>query len=301
LRRIAIFFIAAFVLILLYGLFIEPNLIDREQKTVAIPDLPPAWEGKRVAVISDFQVGMWMDNTGTIRRITRQLAEEQLEAVLILGDFVYHPVQDAGAEVDRVVSLIRPLTQSGIPTYAVLGNHDYAMNGENDTIREDVAERVRTALENAGVQMLVNEAVPFKLAGGELEGSSPESEDLYLVGLGARYPDNDHAEVALSQIPDTAARVVIMHHPESFAKLPAYSAPLALAGHTHGGQIRIPFFPKWSWLSLIVEDDVHTDGWIDGFGAPGNRLYVNRGIGFSLLPVRIGSPPEVTYLTLTQE
>ncbi len=71
-----------------------------------------------------------------------------------------------------------------------------------------------------------------------------------------------------------------------------------MAGHTHGGQVRIPFLPEWSWLTYAVEDEVHADGWIDGYGAPGNRLYVNRGIGFGTAPIRVNCPPEVTVFTL---
>ena len=89
-----------------------------------------------------------------------------------------------------------------------------------------------------------------------------------------------------------------MHHPDSFAEIPAGAAPLAVAGHTHGGQVRIPLMPQWSWLTFVKEDEVHADGWIDGYGAEGNRLYVNRGIGFSVVPLRINCPPELTRFVL---
>ena len=89
-----------------------------------------------------------------------------------------------------------------------------------------------------------------------------------------------------------------MHNPDSFEPLPSGTAPLAMAGHTHGGQVRLPFLPEWSWMTFAKEDEVHADGWIDGYGQPGNRLYVNRGIGFSIIPIRINCPPEITLFTL---
>jgi predicted MPP superfamily phosphohydrolase len=92
----------------------------------------------------------------------------------------------------------------------------------------------------------------------------------------------------------------MMHNPRSFLPLPANTAPVAIAGHTHGGQIRLPLTPQWSWLTVTKEME-HVDGWSHGYGASGNQLYVNRGIGFSEVPLRINCPPEVTIFTLQSQ
>ena len=123
---------------------------------------------------------------------------------------------------------------------------------------------------------------------------------LYLVGIGSHWARDDRPAAALAQVPGTAPRFVMMHHPDSFAAFPTSTAPVAVAGHTHGGQIRLPFLPEWSLLTFVKDDEVHADGWINGYGQPGNHLYVNRGIGFSLIPIRINCPPEVTIFTLRQ-
>ena len=60
----------------------------------------------------------------------------------------------------------------------------------------------------------------------------------------------------------------------------------------------MPFFPEWSWLGLVTDNNYPIDGWGEGYGQPGNRLSVNRGIGFSLIPVRLFCPPEVTIFRL---
>ncbi|MHC1762749.1 MAG: hypothetical protein AB9869_00375 [Verrucomicrobiia bacterium] len=67
----------------------------------------------------------------------------------------------------------------------------------------------------------------------------------------------------------------MMHNPQTFKEVPAGQGPLTLAGHTHGGQVRIPLLPAWSWLSIVAGHEVHTDGWIRDFGLEGNRLCVN--------------------------
>lgn len=288
--------LGVFGLLLIWGL-IEPYLIDTEAEVAEIPNLPTAWEGQRIALISDWQVGMWLGNTATIRRIVEQLVEKRPAVVLISGDFIYRPGQNPTQEIDKVIELVRPLQEAGIPTYAVLGNHDYglAMGSKN----QHLASQLYESLEAAGVQVLKNEAVGLVLP--ENRGSVAKTEEnLYLVGIGPHLPNEDRPTVALSQVPEGAPRLVMMHNPDSFAALPPRTAPLAVAGHTHGGQIRLPFLPEWSWLALTSDEEVHVDGWISNYGQPGNRLYVNRGIGFSHIPIRFNCPPEITLFTLQQ-
>lgn len=248
------------LLLLIWGVVIEPRLVDFKAETAAIPNLPTAWENKRVALIADMQIGMWLGNEGTVTKIVKRIIEERPAAVFIAGDFVYKPtdenetdeveredVKDFMGEVNKSVAMISPLIKAGIPTYAVLGNHDYGMNHPDSVKNEQLANAVRQTL---------------------------------------------------SQVTKNMPRIILMHNPDSFAEFPANAAPLALAGHTHGGQIRIPFTENWSWMALVSEEKVKADGWIDNFGQTGNHLYVNRGIGFSSFPVRINCRPELTIFTL---
>ena len=289
LLRTLLILLAALGLLLLWSAA-EPYVIGEEVATVALPSLPEAWDGQRVAVIADLQVGMWLGNTWTIRRIVGRLIEERPAAVLIAGDFVYHPEGGPNDEVTHAAELLRPLVEAGVPAYAVLGNHDYQMPTAKAPKDAALAERVSAALETVGVQVLHNEVAPLSLP----RGAPP----LYLVGIGPRIPDEDDVDAALAQLPDTAPRLTLMHHPDSFTLFPADSAPLAFAAHTHGGQFRLPFTPQWSWMAYSEADAVHTDGWIEGYGEAGNQLYVNRGIGFSVAPLRLNSTPELTLITL---
>ena len=295
LRRVLGALLAGVGFLLAWGL-LEPYVIDEQRYEVVLPDLPASWEGQQVAVIADLQVGMWLGNTPTVRRIVSRLLETRPALVLIAGDFIYHPGRDPSAEIGEAVALVQPLAEAGIPTYAVLGNHDYAMPTEGASKDAALAGRLRAALEAAGVGVLHNQAVSLPGPSGRA-ASSP----LYLVGVGAHIPREDDPQAALAGLPQDAARLAVMHHPESFKAFPAGSAPLAVAGHTHGGQFRIPFTPSWTWMSYTRQDEVHADGWVQDYGAAGNRLYVNRGIGFSVLPLRLNCPPELTLFTLMQE
>ncbi len=313
-KRITLGIVGVLILLLIWGAVIEPRLVDFREETAVIPNLPPAWENKRVALIADLQIGMWLGNESTVKEIVSRIIEQRPAAVFIAGDFVYKPTdedeseeveledaRDFMSEVNESVELLAPLIEAGIPTYAVLGNHDYGMSYPDSVKNERLANAVSRTLSQAGVRVLENEAVPLGLPdenNAPKEAAGKSDSTLYLVGIGSRYAGNAKPEIALAQVPENAPRIIFMHNPDSFAEFPADAAPLALAGHTHGGQVRIPFREDWSWMALFKEEKIQGDGWIDNFGQTGNRLYVNRGIGFSTFPVRINCRPELTVFTL---
>ena len=285
-----------FALLLVWGL-VEPYFFDVHAETVAIPNLPASWQGQRVAIISDFQVGMWLDNLPTVRRIVDRIIQERPAAVIILGDFIYHGGKDASLRIQKASELVRPIMENGIPVYAVLGNHDYSVvSSKQPDIDYQRARNMGQALASFGVHMLQNETLSLQTPGS----GSGSQKALLLVGVGSHMPGLDDPARALSGLSNDAPRLVAMHNPDSFEDIAPGQAPVAVAGHTHGGQIRLPFTPNWTWLTFLEEDEIHADGWIKDYGQPGNRLYVNRGIGFSKLPLRINCPPELTLFTLTR-
>jgi predicted MPP superfamily phosphohydrolase len=159
-----------------------------------------------------------------------------------------------------------------------------------------VAHRVRVRLDSAGVHMMDNKFAILALPGVASASSAP----LYLVGVGEKWAKNDHPNEVLDSLPPEAPRIVFMHDPDSYAQIRAGQAPLAIAAHTHGMQIGIPFVSDWLWRNRFSDNGAGVAGWIDHYGQPGNRLYVNRGIGFSLVPARINAPPELTVFTLSR-
>lgn len=267
---------------LLYA-FAEPRvLLDLQLADVALPNLPENWEGQRVALVADFQIGMWLDNEDMVERVLIEAKQRSPKVMLIAGDFVYHP---DSAIVDKAVRVMQPIVGLNIPVVAVLGNHDYSVGSPGEAPRVDMARYLESELESIGVTVLENESVLV--------------DGVYIVGIGSAWADRSRPSQALAGVPDDAARIVFMHNPLAYRELPPYSAPLALAAHTHGGQIRIPATPSESWLDIARPREVIADGWAaDSIGAPGNRAYVNRGIGFSLVPLRFRCRPELTMLTL---
>ncbi|HEY7065452.1 MAG TPA: metallophosphoesterase [Chloroflexota bacterium] len=283
---------------LVWGMAVEPYWLDCREEAARVPRLPPAWEGQRLALFGDLQVGMWLANLATVRRVVGRVIGARPAAALLTGDFLYHAARGHERQVRTVVALLGPLPAAGIPTYAVLGNHDYPFARPVPAPdRAASARDLRAALGASGVRVLLNEAVPLAPPRGAATTAAPNAA-LYLVGIGAHIPGADAPAAAVTQVPPVAPRIVLMHNPESFRALPAGTAPVALAGHTHGGQIRVPFKPEWSGFAWLKRQARQSDGWLADAGQPGNHLYVNRGIGFSHVPLRFGCPPELTFLTL---
>ncbi|GAB5534623.1 MAG: metallophosphoesterase [Rubricoccaceae bacterium] len=288
-KRAAIIFLGVLGAAFLYGLVIEPRLLlDDVAFEAELPNLPTGWDGQTLALVSDFQVGMWLGNTGMAEEAIEDAVDDSVTAILIAGDFVYRP---DSARVRRAVELIRPAVSAGIPVLAVLGNHDYSLMKQHSAINPVVADYLVEQLEDVGAQVLQNEAIPVVANG----------DTLWVVGVGSTWAGLSDVEAALGDVPTGAPRVWLMHNSEAFREIPGEEAHLALAGHTHGGQVRVMPGKSNSWLDIVQEGEVAADGWAaDSIGQPPNRIYINRGIGFSGIPVRINCRPELTQITLRQ-
>lgn len=295
--------------LLVWGL-IEPHTLNTEKEVATIPNLPKAWDGKVIGQISDLQIGMWGGNSGTVRRSVNKLIDIEPAAVLISGDFIYHATPNPEPEIEKAVSLVRPLVEAGIPTYAVLGNHDYGMSEKSASPETQLANDLEAQLKAAGVVVLDNESVEMQLPDSivsDNKGFDSKASDrkrdrnkrLHLVAVDSRWADQDSVNEALSDVSSDDPRIALMHNPDTFEQFPPNSAPLAVAGHTHGGQMRIPGMSQWSWLRFTQKDEVHGDSWAVGYGKEGNNLYINVGIGMSIVPIRLFCPPELTLFTLT--
>ena len=284
LKALAATLLAVVGLLAIYGSAIEPRFIlDERSYTVEVAELPAELDGLRGAVFSDLQIGMWLANEAMVERIVRRAVDADPDAVLLGGDFVYSRAPDVSTQIDRVIELLTPLTDSGIPTFAVLGNHDYAVGA---------AEELTAALEEHDVAVLRNGVAT-------LPGAAGTAASLHVVGIGPARPGHSDPAAALAEVPDDAPRMILMHNPTTFDELPPDSAPLSVAGHTHCGQIAIPGLPAWSYLELRADERMVVDGFAPpSYGAAGNRLFVTCGIGFSVVPMRVAAAPQLVFFEL---
>lgn len=236
--------------------FVEPQRLVVKETTIDV-----GFTG-RVALIADLHVGVFKDET-FIRRIVDEVNQSDADVLLIAGDLTYAPHRP-------LKELLVPLKDVKVPVYAVLGNHDVGHPG-----RAAVRDELREALEALDVRLLENQAV-------SLTG-------FLLVGVGSHMAGEDDVTRLNSFRPENNV-VVLAHNPDTTRRFPNDMADVTLTGHTHCGQIRIP------WLYQFV---LPTEGDFDKglTQEEKTQLYITCGTGEIGLPMRLFNPPAIDLIS----
>ncbi|HWI60383.1 MAG TPA: metallophosphoesterase [Symbiobacteriaceae bacterium] len=233
----------------------EPRL---ERVSVRIPSLPAHLHGFTIGVLSDLHLGPIV-STKYIRAAAASLAAEKPDLVVVVGDLVTE--ERAAAELEYALGPVRG-------AFAVPGNWDIGKPA---------------ALQSSAVQWLVNRGVEAA-PGLWLAGT-----DDWLLGE----PDLDQA---VAGAPEEAVRVLLAHEPQAADRVEArHRVDLVISGHTHGGQIRLPFIGP---VLLPAGGRRYVAGL---YSSRDCQVYTSRGLGVAHLPVRVLCPPELTLLRLVQD
>jgi uncharacterized protein len=198
-------------------------------------------------------------------KMIQLIQELQPGALFVTGDFVNEQAA-VGEAVDLFSNIKAP---NG--TWAVPGNWDHTANAVDD---------LQSQLKAAGGRLLINESAAL-------------DKSLWLVGVDDPASDNDDLEAAVKDVPSAPARILLAHSPDIVRSLDQHRFDLVLCGHTHGGQVNLPFL-NGAWLKE-GPTRVYVQGMYSVHGSP---LYVNRGIGTTSIPVRVRCRPEITQWTL---
>ena len=263
--------------LLVAGLWWHSLSIQVKKVTIPVVCLPHEFEGFKIAHISDLH-GRALSGDGMLARTIR---EAQVDFVTISGDFVTHRIQ----EMQAFLPFLAALSQE-MPIYAVSGNHDH------DAGWEQVADK----LKSVGVKVLDDAHVAVTRAEARI----------FIVGV--RDPFSGRGNLAQAMPPESNGEVCLLlaHSPsyfEAFAKAGRFRTErailrrvaLTLCGHTHGGQIKLPLVGAVTNGSrrLFPRDYVEGLSW-EGTG----WLYISRGVGWVILPLRFLARPEVAIITL---
>jgi uncharacterized protein len=254
-----------------YGVLIEPGMLVVREQEVKVPHWAIGLNHLRVVVLSDLHVGSLHINVEKLHRIVEEVNQQQPDIVFLLGDYVTGHGGKTSLKPEAFVKELAGL-KSQFGVYSVLGNHDWWYNGED----------VRRELEKANIHVLENNAEPVLIKGATL----------WVAGLADSWTRSADIKAALGKIPATQSSVLLMHNPDSFVDVPA-SVSLSLAGHTHGGQVALPF------VGALVVPTKLGSRYARGFIEEGGKHYfITSGIGTSIFPIRFGVPPEICVLDL---
>ena len=247
----------------------NPNMITISDIPIELPKLPLEFDDYRIVQISDFHLGSWLDEQALFQiiDIVNQL---EPDLIAVTGDFVNsNPERYAHVLIQTLSNLI-----AIDAIVAVLGNHDHY--SEPDIIRE--------VLKESNIIELSNRVYPIQR----------NSSYLYFAGVDDHLTNKDDLERVIDQIPAGSSAILLAHEPD-YADISSKSGTfdLQLSGHSHGGQICLPYFGS---LYLPRYGRKYSSGI---YRINGMVLYTNRGLGTSWLPFRYNCPPEIALFTLS--
>ncbi len=258
-------------------------------KTVDLPlkfsNLPSSFDGFRIVQISDLHASFWVGRK-YLMEVVKKINELNKDIIVITGDFITGSVNNfwkrwlpviKGGYLAMVIDVLSNLKEGN--KIAVLGNHDQ-WDGKQ-TEKHLVSE-----LKKIGFHVLRNSSE--KLTKGE--GS------IYVTGTDDYWFSYNFSR-ALHDVPQDSFKLLLSHSPDVTLDIKKkMKVDLTLCGHTHGGQVAIPFLSK-HWIP-IKDPSRYLKGLIqESYG----YTYVNRGIGTLIFPFRIGAPPEITRFTLQKK
>ena len=247
--------------------FLEAKWCRVVEQTIALPNLPGAFRGTRVALVTDVHHGPFVPLV-YIRHVVELTNSLKPDLVLLGGDYVHRGPQYIAAGIDAL-----SLLEARLGRFAVLGNHDHW----------DGAPESRRALVKAGITLTDNTGFWV-----EREGSR-----LRICGVGDLWCDRQFPGPALGDATDTDAVIMLSHNPDFAERIRDPRVGLILSGHTHGGQVVIPGYGAPIVPSQFGQKYLH--GLVEG---PVCQVFVSRGVGTVTPPVRLFCPPEVAILTL---
>jgi len=246
----------------------ERRWIQVTRPEITIPGLPLALDGLTMCQLTDIHHGPFV-SIEYVGRIVDLANSLRPDIIVLTGDHVYH-----GPEYTEPVWAELARLQAPLGVYSALGNHDH---WEGITAS-------RAAQAQAGVPELLNTSVPVEFAW-------PRRARLWLAGVGDLWEDEQNIDRALAGVPPDEPAILLSHNPDYADDMNDPRVKLILAGHSHGGQVVIPLLGpvitpcQRKYAMGLVKTDV-------------SQVYISRGLGLAMLPVRINCRPELPLITL---
>jgi predicted MPP superfamily phosphohydrolase len=250
-----------------YGILVRRRWFVVKEVDVEVTGLDSVFDGFRIAHLSDLHIGTHTPKSWGARW-ARAANRSRADIAVVTGDLV----SSGTAFHEDIAEVVAGLDAAG-GVFVSMGNHDYFGDGEP----------LVSMLGDRGVKVLRNQGVTLERGG----------KSLYLAGIDDTWTKRDDMDLALRERPAGAPVVMLAHDPERFREAAKKDVALTLSGHTHGGQIAVPFLSRWASLSHLTHH-FHQGLYRNG----SSTLYVHPGLGTTGPPMRLGVAPAVVILTL---
>ncbi|HYK75207.1 MAG TPA: metallophosphoesterase [Pseudoneobacillus sp.] len=256
-----------------YAHQIEPRLLKVNTYTITHKDIPKSFDGFKIVQFSDTHLGFQYD-LNQFNKMLRVVKNLQPDVIFFTGDLMDAPNEYPTPE--KIIPLLKDLN-APFGKFAIYGNHDHGGYGS------DIYKNI---MELADFKILLNKSTELNL----LDGSS-----IHIIGIDDAMLGKPNFDIALGNIPKNQFKILLSHAPDLADQTVNYGVQLQLSGHSHGGQIQIPFVG-----ALITPPFARK--YREGFYNINTlKLYVNRGIGTTRLPFRFLSKPEIAVFTLQSQ
>lgn len=260
-QHLLFLFLLFFTGLIAHCFYFEPNKLEVTKITLRDEEL----KGIKIVFASDFHVKPHQKKR--LQRVVKTINEQNADIVLSAGDYVSGHSEFLTMPIKKIAEELGNI-KSKYGVYTSLGNHDKFLG----------TARIRTALEEHKIVVLNNENTKIYVNG----------KAIYIAGIQYKHKNKKLINKALKGT--TAPTIMLTHSPDEFYKIPN-SVNLILAGHTHGGQVVLPF------VGAILTGSIYKDRFLYGLKElDGKKIITTRGIGVSILPLRFNCPPEIMVI-----
>lgn len=271
LKRILILFIIILILICLYSLYVEPKWIRVKNHTVTLDKTND--QTIKVVQFSDTQLGEFF-SIKQLEEVVDKINETHPDLVIFTGDLIDNASNYS--DIDKISGILSKIKATH-GKYAVYGNHDYGGGG---------VKYYSSIMTESGFKILKNSSASIKIA----------STNIKLFGTDDNLMRKYDLNSTLKGISSKDVNLLLIHEPDIIDDFKDYPIDLAFAGHSHGGQVHLPFYGP---LKKTLLAEKYTNGFYTIENKRKTKLYVNTGLGNTKLPFRFGNIPEITVFTIT--